>query len=118
MAQRTDIAIKSRRLGIVSLPIFDTIEVSNYIVPHLHLGLGLSNNIFDKFNEQLVHRIEKISEEEKVIIQQHYTCKRVYYLYKIEHEKIKDHSDIDIWSYRMMLTEINNAIKVNNKGRN
>ena len=63
-------------------------------MPHLHLGLGLSNNILDDFNEWLVHQVEKRNDEEKDIFKKYYTCERVYSLYNIEHNRIIDHSDL------------------------
>ena len=38
---------KANRLGIVHETIFDFVEIKNFIVPPLHLGLGLGNNILD-----------------------------------------------------------------------
>ena len=39
----------SKRLGIFHQPIFYVIVIQNYVVTHLHTGLGLSNNVLDKF---------------------------------------------------------------------
>ena len=50
MSLRSDLK-KAKRLGIVRQPIFDAISIQNYVVPHLHIGLGLSNNVLDKFEE-------------------------------------------------------------------
>ena len=74
---RTDLKCL-KRLGIVHQPIFDAILIQNYVVPPLHIGLGLSNNFLDKFDDWLLLRVDKMTVEESKIFNSYYTAEIQY----------------------------------------
>jgi hypothetical protein len=51
--------------GIVSLPVYDFAEPSNYIFPLLHFEIGAVNNLLDSFRSFIEEEIELLSDIEK-----------------------------------------------------
>ena len=51
--------------GIVSLPVYDFVEPSNYIFPLLHFEIGVVNNLLDNFRSFVEEEIELLSDIEK-----------------------------------------------------
>jgi hypothetical protein len=54
------------KLGVVEYPIWDFIEPCNYMLPQLHIEIGLTNNVLDNFYDFIDDHVEKTSLEEKV----------------------------------------------------
>lgn len=52
--------------SVVDYPVWDFVEVSNYIYPVLHGEIGLINGVLDNFYDFLDDKVEVLSEEEKV----------------------------------------------------
>jgi len=53
--------------GVVDFPLWDFIEVINYVYPVLHGEIGLINLALDSFYDILDDNVEVMSEEEKII---------------------------------------------------
>ena len=51
-------------LGIVNNPVWDFVEVKNYIFPELHAEIGIVNNVLDKFYSFIDDKVEAITPEE------------------------------------------------------
>jgi hypothetical protein len=51
-------------LGIVSHPIWDFVEVENYILPKLHGEIGIVNNVLEKFYSFNNDQVEATTTEE------------------------------------------------------
>ena len=51
-------------LGVVSHPIWDFVEVENYIFPELHAEIGIVNNVLEKFYSFIDDQVEAITPEE------------------------------------------------------
>jgi hypothetical protein len=66
MCVRTDLK-KTKRLGIVHEPIFDSVEINNFIVPPLNLGLVLGNNILDRYYDCILHKVEMRTDTQREI---------------------------------------------------
>jgi len=47
-------------------PLFDSVPIRNYIVPVLHLAIGIENILVDAIFEWVEQRIEQLSEEEVI----------------------------------------------------
>jgi hypothetical protein len=47
--------------GCTELPLFDSVAVENYIVPVLHLLIGVGNNLLESLLEWVSERIEKLT---------------------------------------------------------
>jgi hypothetical protein len=54
------------KLCVVDYPVWDFIEPSNYMLPQLHIKIGLTNNVLDNFYDFVEDQVEKASPEEKV----------------------------------------------------
>lgn len=54
------------KLGVVEYPIWDFIEPDNYMLPQLHIEIGLTNNVLENFYDFIEDQVEKASPEEKV----------------------------------------------------
>jgi len=53
--------------GVVDYPLWDFVEVSNYIFPILHAAeIGLGNDCLDAFLDFVDDRVESLSNEEKI----------------------------------------------------
>jgi hypothetical protein len=52
--------------GCTELPLFDSVPVENYIVPVLHLLIGIGNNLLESLLEWVSERIEKLTHQEVV----------------------------------------------------
>jgi hypothetical protein len=50
--------------GVIDFPIWDLIDVSEYIYPVLHGEIGLANAVLENFYDLLDDQVEKLSEEE------------------------------------------------------
>ncbi len=55
----------SKRLGVKRQPYFPWIPVENYILPVLHLCIGLGNNVIDYFGHVVEWKLTKLSVEER-----------------------------------------------------
>ena len=53
--------------GVVDFPLWEFIEVINYVYPVLHGEIGLINLALDSFYDILDDNVEVMSEEEKII---------------------------------------------------
>ena len=66
LCQMADSSVKgSKRLGVKRQPYFPWIPVKNYILPVLHLCIGLGNNVIDYFGHLVEWKLTKLSEEER-----------------------------------------------------
>jgi hypothetical protein len=54
------------KLGVVDYPVWDFIKPRNYMLPQLHIEIGLTNNVLDNFYDFIEDQVEKASPEEKV----------------------------------------------------
>ena len=52
--------------GCTKIPLFDSVPVKNYIVPVLHLHIGVGNNLLDSLIEWIMERVEKLTPGEVV----------------------------------------------------
>jgi hypothetical protein len=52
--------------GCTELPLFDSVAVENYIVPVLHLLIGVGNSLLESLLEWVLERIEKLTHHEVV----------------------------------------------------
>jgi hypothetical protein len=52
--------------GCTEIPLFDSVPVQNYIVPVLHLLIGVGNNLLDSLIEWIMERVEKLTTDEVV----------------------------------------------------
>jgi len=55
----------AKRLGVKRRPYFPWIPVENYILPVLHLCIGLGNNVIDYFGHLVEWTLTKLSDEER-----------------------------------------------------
>eukprot|EP00978_Attheya_sp_CCMP212_P025588 scaffold82537_cov26-Attheya_sp.AAC.1 len=54
------------RKGIVAKPLFDSVEISSYIISLLHCEIGIGNKILSSFFSWVDYRVEIITEEERL----------------------------------------------------
>ena len=52
--------------GVVMYPVWDIIEPSHYVVPILHIEIGLVNNVMDNFYDWVEDHVEAATPEEKM----------------------------------------------------
>ena len=57
--------IASTQKGCTNPPLFDAVPVSNFVVPILHLEIGVGNKMLDTFMEWIDERVELITDEER-----------------------------------------------------
>jgi hypothetical protein len=58
--------VTSLHQGCTKIPLFDSVAIKNYIVPVLHLLIGIGNNLVDSLFEWILKRFEKLSPDELV----------------------------------------------------
>jgi hypothetical protein len=51
-------------MGCTAKPLFDAIEISNYIICILHIVIGIGNKLVDCLLEWVEQRVEKLTDEE------------------------------------------------------
>ena len=55
----------TKRMGVKRWTYFPWIPVENYILPVLHLKIGLGNNVIDYFGFLVEWRLTRLSQQEK-----------------------------------------------------
>jgi hypothetical protein len=75
--------------GIVTLPVYDFVELSHYIFPLLHFETGEVNNLLDNFQAFVEEEIEVLSDIEK-------TARNCVIITDVSHSKVKEL--IDTWN--------------------
>ncbi len=104
-----------QKKGIISDPLIEFIEPSNYIFLQLHFEIGAANNVMDNLRCFIEEEVEQLSNEEK-------TTRNSVIMADVSLQKAKEASEqwkrnggvIDLHMYRMERVNVNNALK----GRN
>ena len=63
MEKGTEYNDKKRVLGLKDPPLFDCIRIERYIVPALHLQLGVGNRILKDFFSYVAVRLEELPDK-------------------------------------------------------
>ncbi len=74
--------------GCMEEPLFDSVPVDNYIIPVLHLLIGIGNNLLNSLLEWVAERVEKLSHHEVV-------HRNEVIFAEARHQKFK--ADYDTW---------------------
>jgi len=92
--------------GVVDFPLWDFIEVINYVYPVLHGEIGLINLALDSFYDVLDDNIEVMSEEEKIIRNTTFHTDAAFETSRETLEELKASTTDDVSFQEIVLEEI------------
>jgi hypothetical protein len=99
------------KLGLVEYPIWDFIEPCNYMLPQLHIEIGLTNNVSDNFYDFIEYQVEKASLEEKVAKNQLVMADVAYTRAQEKLENWKENGATDLVMFRLEKANLQAALK-------
>ncbi len=90
----------------MELPLFDSILVKNYIIPVLHLLIGIGNNSLDGFLEWISERVEKLIHREVVQRNAVIYAEARYQNYKTDYDKWIEKEGIMLTDYQVQKSSL------------
>jgi len=96
--------------GVVDFPLWEFIEVINYVYPVLHREIGLVNHAQDAFYYMLDDNIELMSDEEKIIRNTTILADAAFETSREKMEEWKITSTVDLSFHEILRDEITTSL--------
>jgi hypothetical protein len=96
--------------GVVDFPLWEFIEVINYVYPVLHGEIGLVNHALDAFHDILDDNVEVMSDEEKFIRNTTILADAAFETSREKMEEWKATSTVDLSFHEILMDEITTSL--------